>query len=743
MSKMKIPKPAAVVSGFLGIMAYGYMDKDRVRAQTGEMKNILIAAYDDGVKGALAKGTTRLSAIQETFQRFLGIQREEIQATAQAFVDGGLSVSQMMSPVESVLKGVASNAVTVTLALDKMFELPGGESAKRMVGMMADYGKSADEARKSLLRMYMVGRDSGVGAMQFVKNVEEAGSELASMGYNIDDVVDIYKNVTDEFAKMGVPKQFAGKQAALGLQQFAGGISKMGDNWKVALGERLGYGQGLDARQKMMDAFLRVLEGNDTNEQVRLMTTVYEMAMQATGGEDENAARIYMEQTMGLGFEGARLISTIGKNMREGKVVEAAQAAKDNITILKNSFNTESQKRSQFELMMNKWMKGLANLGQGLMGYVITALAYLIAYVKAMPQFIVNAITHDTEAQRNLSQDIDRVLGNQGKNKEKMSRGLDQMISSAKGMASDIMGPSLQALKKAWEYEPYGDSSMSSSPKTGGSPNMGGINIPSSDLEGDQSFTQDIIPPRPTPKVAPTREAKGSKKAPAESWENRWVGGGLHLKVQNVDSEGSINILISGNCPRCGFDFTNISGYGGAPGQFTSMNLPGEGAFTGEDVEALARMIQSESGMYKEDRRKEQLGIAWAALNRVGGLKKGGGGRLAEAITSGKGWGASDAGNKKYGKAGRRKFASGAEPDSETMDFARSVLRGDKSNVDWDKGGTKDWTGGATRFIHRPTGSGHESGSGWKKGQGQVVPLPEGMWDKEKRKRVAAEAVFQ
>jgi hypothetical protein len=734
MSKLKIPKPAAIVAGFIGIMAYGYMDRDRVRAQSGEMKNILIAAYDDGVKGALAKGTSRLSAIQETFQRFLGIQREEIQATAQAFVDGGFSVSQMMSPMKSVFKDVESNAVTVTLALDKMFELPGGESAKRMVGMMADYGKTADEAKDSLLRMYMVGRDSGVGAMQFVKNVEDASSELARMGYNIDNVVDIYVHVTDAFSKMGVPKQFAGKQAAVGLQQFAGGVAKMGDNWKVALGERLGYGKGLEARQKMMDAFLRVLDGEDTNEVVHIVTTIYDMAMKATG-EDEDAARYFMEASMGLGFEGARLIATIGKHAREGNMVQAAKAAKDNITILKNSFHTEAEKRSKFELMMNKWLKGLANFGQGLMGYVITALAYLIAYLKAMPQFIVNAITFNTKAQSELAQDIENLLGNQGKNKAKMGRGLDQMIASAKGMASDIMGPSLQALKKAWDYDPYGSSSLSKSPKGGGTPVLGGINIPAADLEKGSPFTQDIVPPRPVPGASSSKGSKGTKAGSVQDWGDKWVGGGLHLQVQSVDAEGSINILISGNCPRCGFDFTNISGYGGAPGTFSSMQLSKEGSFTSEDVEALARMIQSESGRYRDDRRKEQLGIAWTALNRVGGLKKGGGGKLAKAITAEKGWGASDAGNKKYGKAGRRNFASGARPDPETIDFARSILRGDK--------GTGDWTKGATRFIHRPTGSGHESGSGWKKGRGLVVPIAGGMWDKETGKRVEGEAVFQ
>jgi len=722
-SKLKLPKLGAVAAGGLGIMIYGYMDRDRVRYQAGEMKNILIAAYDDGVKGAVGKGTRHLSAIQERMQRFMGINRKEIQGAAQAFVDGGASVDQMTQGVDVKLKGVAASAVTTTLALDKMFELPGGESAKRMVQLMATYGKNAEESRESLTRMYMVGRESGIGTMQFVKNVESAAGELGKMGYDIDKVVDIYSHVTERFAKMGVPKQFAGKQAAMGIQQLAGGIAKMSDGWKVIIGERLGYGSGIEARQKMMDAFLRVAKGNSTDEVLKIVEAAYNIAMEATGG-DEESSRFYMEKQMGLGFEGARLVMQIGKDVKEGKTVEAAKAAKKNMKDLSKAFGVESTKRSKFELMMNSWKKGMAKIGQGILGIVIQTVSWLLAYFKALPTLLVNALTPGNDDNSQIVEQIDQMFGNNAEHKRKMFAGIDQMIAAADNMSSDVLGSSLRTLRSAWNFDPSkgmsgrdeGGGGGGAPRKAGpslGTPTSAGVGISPVATEAQRRgsgfkvpqgattvpvFTEDRKYLRPKGS-GPRNAAAGAVADDGVGWPlgRAWAGAGVSLSMDGVDSQGNMSFSVGGDCPRCGLVFksqgsTSMEKHSLA-GEFTSMNLHAQsgrgGTWTGEDVEALGRVIQTEIGGYDPSRHNEAVGIAHTLMNRGRGWK--GQGTLARRATSGHGWGR-QTGDKKY----NRQFGSRRKPNKATQNFAREILSGKH----------KDWTGGATGFIHANAGRG-------------------------------------
>lgn len=764
LSRMKIPnKVGAVMAGGLGILTYGYMDRNRVRAEAGEVKNILIAAYDDGVKGSLAAGTASLSRMQEAFQKYKGIQREEIQNTAQALVDGGFSVDQMLREVSGNIRDVQSSALSTTLALDKMFELPGGESAKRMVSMMALYGKNSNDARESLTRMYLVGRDSGIGAMQFVKNVEDASSELSVMGFNIDHVVDIYASVTESFEKMGVPKQFAGRQAALGMQQISSGIAKMSDNWMVVLGERMGHGRGLEARQGMMDAFTRVLKDRDVNELQKIISTVWDMALKATGGNEE-AARYYVEKQVGWGYEGARVVQNIGRMAKEGRMVESAKATADSFAILKESFETEKEKASQFELMMNTWMKGLAFMGQAILGMVVQFIAWMIAYFKALPQFFSNLKNLDFEANTRLAADLNHTFWNMGAHQDQLKSAASQMANTAGAMFTDVLGNSMRSLDTAWNFDPTGKRppAPASAPGGGGAGGGGGggapriitIPVPVAGAGGSQS-----IPATPPP-------ASVVGGVPTD----QWAGGGVTLSVEGPDPLGNLTVMLGGNCPRCGYSFAEggaaapetespggdpwghyesgaagatagpataaaasvgpgsapgpgasagggagapaaMSGYQGAPGTFSSMGLAPEGKFSGDDVEALARMMQSETGGLRADRKNEQLGTAWTALNRRGARE--GGGSLQKTITKDKGWGKSDAG---VLPGGRRQFASGAKPGQPMIDFARSILRGDE--------GTADPTGGATSFVHRPIGAkyGHKNAPGEKELVSFAIP---------------------
>lgn len=681
LSTLKVPTPGNIVGGLIQILAYGYLEKDRIRAETGEVKNILIAAYDDGVKGAVQSGTRHIAGIQETFQRFMGINRKEVQAVSQSFVDGGLSVTQMLAKVDTKLNNVQASALTVTFALDKMFEIPAGDSAKKMVGLMADYGKNAEDARESVVRMYMVGKQSGIGALQFVQNIETAGQELRQFGYDIDDAIDLLAHVQEDFADIGVPKQFAGRQAALGIQQIASGITKMSDSWKILVAERLGYGRGLEGRQKMMDAFARVLEQKNTNEIVRVVQAVYDIAREATGGENEAQVAFYIEKQMGFGFEGARVVSKIGKDIKEGKVVEAAKSAKNDMEILRKSFGIEAKKQSKFERFMNMWLKGLSKVGQGLLGLIGNTLAMLIAYFRALPAYLANAVLGRSDENAKLVENLHAFDVQAAAHSEKMGRGFDQMIKAMGKMGGDVLGSSLKSLKAAWEFDP----TASLTPAAGGG--RGGtawqptqattrfVSIPLATLQKGGVGARHVI--NVSVPVKQQKEGAGGGKG------GEWVGGGVSVVAKGVDAQGNIDVSIIGNCPRCGFIF-------GSSTPTSATEILGEGEYRGIDVEALARVIQREIGGYTGRNRKLAAATAHTILNQA---KSRGTKDLYQIATGGLGWGR---------QGGKRRFGTTSVPTRKTIDFARSVLRGE----------VEDPTGGrAKTFTHQRLGTEIQGGA--------------------------------
>ena len=787
LGKLKLPRKIGEVgAGVMGIITYGVMDAARVKAEAGEIKNILIAAYDDGVKNSVAKGTASLSKMQEAFQKYKGINREEIQNTAQAFVDGGFSVDQMLRRTKGDLKDVQASALTMTLALDKMFELPGGTSARKMVNMMASYGKTADEARESLLRLYMVGRDSGIGAEQFIKNVETASESLEGMGFNIDNVVDLYSAVSKEFEKMNVPKQFAGKQAALGMQQIAGGLAKMSDDWMMVLGTRMGKGTGLEARQNMVDAIARVTRDHNVNELQQIISNVWDMAMGAAGG-NEDSARYFVEKTLGWGFEGARAVATIGKMAKDGRMVESVKATEDNFGILKNSFETEKQKANSFELLLNGWLKGLAKLGQGILGYIIQFIAYLIAYFNSLPTFFNNMIHGKFEDNVRLSGELHKLFGDFSGPQKDVEAGGAQMWDYTKQGALSFVGKATQLLSDSSNYDPTGIRPPAETPPaTGGAasaavtpgPNAvgggGGVGMPVGGSTAPRIFTIpiDVSGHKPVSQIlhvtAPQPAGSG------DVFDDLWFGGSVNIDVEGPSPLGDLTLIVSGNCPKCGFDFSEnktakgqeaqgeqlgaynsaqgepaspesstaapgasasspyarkssvdplldsvgkygvkgkdvpneMADYKGLPGDFTEGLESGvqgtASGYTGEDVYAMARMIESESG---GSRGSQQAVIdeMWSVLNKGKGVSHAKG-NIKQRLTGGAGYGRFDQ-DKKRGLYGKRYASTRRAPTKATLELARKFLSGGF--------GTEDPTHGGTGWADVPAGSKPYSRGWW------------------------------
>lgn len=670
MGKLKVPRFGAIAAGGIMMMAYGYMESDRIRQEAGEVKNILVTAFGGAVDSAVARGTRQLSNLQETLQKFVGISKDEVQGVVSELTRGGVSINEMLSKVDYGLGSVGKNFVTFTLGVDKMFELAGGTSAGRMVELMRNYGKSMEEAKDSLTRMMFAGRESGIGTEQFVKNVMSAAEDLKDFGFDIDTVIGMTTRLQEMYEKIGVPRQFAGREAAMGMKQLASGVSQLSDDWKSIIGEQMGYGTGLEARQKFVEAITRVMDSGSNQELYEISGKMFATAMKFSRG-DESSAMFFLEKSLGLGIKGARAVMNIGRSYAQGEALSANKAAATDMKQLRSSFSTEASKTSKFQLTMNKWMKGISNIGQGILGILGNTIAWVIAGFKTLIGAIINYMRGDTVANEKLFakfEEFDILTKN---NTDKIVLGLSQLKDSAKSFGLDAFG---QNIAKAFSFKIDGS----------------GPDI----RDGKQSSVVQIVTV-PVNKVV-QGSSYGFSGAPASSSEaessglgSDWAGGALSIVLVGVTETGDMNLSLVGNCPRCGLVFGKD---GGSGADYSSMSLAGEGNWSGKDVEALARMMQKEMGGYTKSRETEAAGIAHTALNRAKQWHKGKGDSLYKVITGGHGWG-------KQGKD--RAYASGATPTKSTVDFARKILQGTVS----------DPTKGATHFFHAKQGDKFSAGA--------------------------------
>lgn len=546
LGKLMIPSPGGILGGLIGIMAYGFIEEDRIKKEAGEMKNALEGAADAGIKGIWQKGTAKLSSLQESLQKYSGIAKEESQAVAQTFAQGGVLIEEMSAGVDKSLGRVGSSAVALTLGLDKMFEMSGGTTAQKAVGFMHNYGMNIKDASEMVKDMYLNEQAMKIGAPTFVHNIEAAAEAVKDFGFGIRGVMDIAGKLQESFEKIGLPKQFAGKMAGMGVQQMAQGIANLSNDWKALLGRKMGLqGSGAEVVQGFEEAYTKIKAGTSDEELMRFTIAAYETAKEATGGDE---ARMYLmlsqADKMGMGSYGARSILEIGKEMEKGGAVSALKATTEHAAGLRKSFKTEAEKTGEFQRNMNKWMKGMSEVGQGLLGLVGKFLAHLIITFRMWPEMFGALVTADFARLREIQAQAAGAVVGWKNDIDLLKGGFAKMGSAGKEMFGDVFSSSIGAIESAFttpfsgelaapEKKPIGDDRL---------PIVKPVYIPVAQGAGDYAVSMD-----PAAEAAAEDFARQSGAV--------WVGGGPILRKIGPDEQGNLKIMLMGNCPRCGLIF--------------------------------------------------------------------------------------------------------------------------------------------------------------------------------------------
>lgn len=695
MHKTYIPSPGNVGATILGMIGAGFLMQDRLKAQAGEVANILVEASDSSMKDIVKNAKNEIASLQENLQLNYGIARQETQAVLASLIHGGVSAADAIKGIDAGIVGVKNTLTSFSLAVDKMFDLAGGTSANRMVSLMSDYGKSLDEARKSMFNMMMAGKESGIGTMNFLKSIDSAGSILQGFGFDIDEVVKLSVTMQESFEKLGLPKQFAGKFAAEGLQSIASSVSSWSNDMKSYMSVRMGYAEELGpeavlAFDNALDRVVRTKNNKGSEELTKIIYHLASLALEKQGGDRTRAKYMLKNfQGMDLGEKGSELALKLKEAIDRGDQVAINKIKSSSMEEFRNAFVKEKQKVSDFQLRLNQILKGVGEMGQALMGLAVTAISTVIITFQALywrfddltiPELLAWLATGKkpdkggvyAEHEAKIAQAYKDVSRTWDQNVAKLSEGWKKTSGGFAGMGKDFLGPAFETLQKAVALSslPGASSDVPVLKAQLAPPTLQIRTVPVVVRGGGGSKLgerQPILSPTDIGNMAAEEEAP-------------WVGGDLYLVTEGVDESGNIQLSVVGRCPRCGLQF------GDSTVGFDNKEIAGVG-YTPEDVEAMARVLASETtprfggDPYKSATSlKEAVAIGWTLLNRLRNPQQRHGSTIYDIVTMGKG----------YGAQGPRAYSSAKEATPETVKLAKELLSGKY----------QDPTKGAELFFH-------------------------------------------
>ena len=425
-----------IAGGLFGLLMYGITNRDRINAETGEIINIAVAA-----SGRLSStGASFLGSFQQQAEHYFGINRQEVQSVLKTFVDAGHGIDDILKKQSGTLGLVGHDIMTLTLGIDKHFELATGTSARAVVSMTHDFGMSLKDAGDMYTKLAFAGSRSGMGTQNFVNAVMQGSSALRMYGVSVESVAGVLTKLQERYESMGMPKQLAGQQASMSLQQITQGMSGLSSSMQAYYGERMGMGHGLQARMNFREGMERYAGGGKNDQQFGDMIGVaYKSAMESTGG-DKTAARYMLEQ-QGMGFEGAKGIVEVGDKLSKGvKINELSLKEQHN---LRDAFKTEGMKQSEIAKNTHTIMQGMAGIGEGILQVVTNIIAYSILFYKSLPTLILGS----TEEKNAVWKMADQFFKGAGEGFEKMLAGSKTGMVGLQGLLGPILDPMIKAVR--------------------------------------------------------------------------------------------------------------------------------------------------------------------------------------------------------------------------------------------------------------------------------------------------------
>ncbi|MDC1299960.1 DUF882 domain-containing protein, partial [bacterium] len=491
----------------------------------------------------------------EDMQQFYNISKEEVFSIERVFSDAGVGIGESIEKwADSSLGKVGRNLVTYSLALDKMFNLSTGTSAKGMISFAREFGMSMTAAKDSMTKAYFLGRQSGIGGEYFVSNLQKTATALSNLGISVDGVTDFLYILQNRLRDIGVPRHLAAKEAAAGLNQISQGLSKLSTDWKVILGEFLYKKEGLAAKHAFDDGMIRLV-GNPIDFQKYVSKIVG--FIRGRTSSDAQLREVLEKSGGGLGWgpSGARTALQFDEAYRSGDRVSMGKMKKEMETFrkdVKGSLDRQASTETKFRRAFNRWMKGLAKVGRGLLGLAISFMGRLYMAIQSIPIIVSNLFSGESGRRQNaaLSAEMDRIgsagmdiVGGEIKGGAEMMK--DAGIEGGEAVLGDMLDNTIEMM--TWDPKDVLSKMEDQTPK--GPKKMP---QPTSDLKVVAIPVQSTGEHKVHMPENPVNEKGLLEQVLGTSAKDTWKGHGARIINYGVDDSGNIMVGLVGDCPRCG-----------------------------------------------------------------------------------------------------------------------------------------------------------------------------------------------
>jgi len=367
---------AGVVGGgmaLFGAMMFGYTEKNRLTQQYGEIANLASAAG-----GGSSEQLSRLAAFQEQAQHYYAISRSEIQSSLKTFVDAGQSFDAIFKFEGKGLGEVGSNALTMSIGLDKFFENGSGFASKNAVTLVRNYGETLDTAVNQIAGLEFSAKKAGIGVSNYINWTLQATGNVRTLGGNIEETASALIALKKRYQELGFTHEAAGRMANDAVQSLTSGLGSLSTGKQMWLAKELGYDQDLFGRQQLLSG----LQNGETSFLEKATVALRQRALQESGGS-ETGARFVLQEQFGIKGEGARAVMELGKKFEKGEKLTTLK--KEDRESLRNAFTDEGHKSSDIQKNTREVMDGISQIGQGLLAILGGFIGIAIVGMKALP----------------------------------------------------------------------------------------------------------------------------------------------------------------------------------------------------------------------------------------------------------------------------------------------------------------------------------------------------------------------
>jgi methyl-accepting chemotaxis protein len=442
LSKMLPGIGGGLIAGLIGAMVMGTEYKQRIQAEAGELSNVFESSVDGLGSRVTRKAAAWFSEFQEDAQKYFAIGRKEVQSQVAAFVDMGYKTEQYFTEFDKNLGLVGANIPTLTLALEKHFNLAGGSSAKNVNTMVSEYGDLLDDAADKFMRLGFAAQESSIGVEKFIGSVMSGAQSMRQYGIEVEDVAQVMQRLQGYYEDIIGPgqEQFAGGLAADALGTVAGGMGRMQQGFEMAIAQEMTGLQGYEAQQEFRMGFKRIASGEDEGFFLEFIRKAVDFARKQTGNNIPAMVE-FLRQNAGWDDQHARALIELAPTLKDGQKLE--EGTQKQLAEFRKTFETEGKVLTELQKNQNQLIEGLAKISEGILKVITSVLGHIIIGVKTLPM-LFRAMTAPEEEREEMLREINRLTLMQT---TAMSEGFED-IKLGGGMSIEALSDSFNSIFK-------------------------------------------------------------------------------------------------------------------------------------------------------------------------------------------------------------------------------------------------------------------------------------------------------